>query len=115
MTQKNRALFSVHTTYDGSLALYLEERDAILDLMEDVVDQAELSELDELQAVVRESVKVEGHFERLDTAREEFGDMAIKIAYLTRDEALDLAADIIRAFKFHDVMQEKEQKLRVVK
>ena len=107
MTQRNRALFSVHTTDDGALALYLEEQDAILDLLEDVVGQTELSDLDELQAVGRESYKAEGHFEQLDIARSNFGEMAIKVAYMSRDEALDLAADIIRAFKYHDAMQER--------
>jgi hypothetical protein len=104
---QNRPLFSVHTTDDGSLALYLEEHDAILDLLEDVVGQTELSDLDELQAVGRESYKAEGHFEQLDVARSNFGEMAIKVAFMTRDEALDLAADIIRAFKFHDAIQER--------
>lgn len=103
----NRPLFSVHTTDGGSMALYLEEQDAILDLLEDVVGQTEISDLDELQAVGRESYKAEGHFEQLDVARSNFGEMAIKVAYMTRDEALDLAADIIRAFKFHDAMQER--------
>lgn len=103
----SRPLFSVHTTDAGSMALYLEEHDAILDLLEDVVGQTELSHLDELQASVNEYYKAPGHFEQLDIARNNFGDMAIKIAYMTRDEALDLAADIIRAFKLHDALQEK--------
>lgn len=114
---KPRNLFSIHTTDHGSLALYLEEQDAIKDLLEDVVGQAEISDLDELQAVGRESYKVDGHFERLDNARDLFGEMAIKIAYMTRDEALDLAADIIRAFKLYDVMKDKGSfpELKVVK
>jgi hypothetical protein len=115
---KSRNLFSIHTTDHGSLALYLEEQDAIKDLLEDVVGQTEISDLDELQAVCRESYKVEGHFESLDNARDNFDEMAVKIAYMTRDEALDLAADIIRAFKLYDVMQEKSNsfpELKVVK
>lgn len=104
----SRPLFSIHTTDSGSLALYLEEHDAILDLLEDVVGQTELSDLDELQAVVNESYKVEGHFEQLDVARSNFGEMAIKIAYMTREEALDLAGDIIRAFKLYDVMKQEK-------
>lgn len=117
MTQQNRGLFSVHTTDGGSMALYLQEHDAILDLLEDVVGQTELSDLDSLQAVVNESYKAEGHFEQLDVARSNFGEMAIKIAYMSRDEALDLAADIIRAFKFHDAMQERSSypELKAVK
>lgn len=117
MTQQNRALFSVHTTEDGSLALYLEEQDAILDLLEDVVGQTNLSDLDELQATGRESYKAEGHFERLDNARSNFEQMAVKVAYMTRDEALDLAADIIRAFKFYDAIKERSSypELKAVK
>jgi hypothetical protein len=108
MTQQNRALFSIHTTAQGSVAIYLEEQDAIKDLLEDVVGQTEILDLDELQATGRESVKTEGHFERLDNARDAFAELAIKVAHLSREEALDLAADIIRAIKFHDVMTEKE-------
>ena len=107
MTQQNRALFSIHTTASGSVAIYLEEQDAIKDLLEDVVGQTEILDLDELQATGRESVKTEGHFERLDNARDAFAELAIKVAHLSREEALDLAADIIRAIKFHDVMTEK--------
>ena len=107
MTQKNRDLFSIHTTDDGSVAIYLEEQDAIKDLLEDIVGQTEILDLDELQATGRESYKAEGHFERLDNARDAFDELAVKLAYLSREEALDLAADIIRAIKFYDVMREK--------
>lgn len=103
----SRPLFSIHTTDDGSLALYLEEQDAIVDMLEDVVGQTEISDLDELQAVCRESYKAEGHFESLDIARSNFQEMAVKIAYMTRDEALDLASDIIRAFKLYDALKER--------
>ena len=115
---KTRNLFSIHTTDQGSIALYLEEQDAIKDLLEDVVGQTEISNLDELQGIGRESVKADGHFERLDNARDNFDEMAVKIAYMTRDEALDLAADIIRSFKFYDIMKEKTNafpELKVVK
>lgn len=108
MSEKVRNLFSVHTSANGSVALYLEEQDAIKDLLEDIVGQTEILDLDELQATGRESVKTEGHFKRLDNARDAFDELAVKIAYLSREEALDLAADIIRAIKFHDVMTEKE-------
>lgn len=107
MTQKNRDLFSIHTTDDGSVAIYLEEQDAIKDLLEDIVGQTEILDLDELQATGRESYKTEGHFKRLDNARDAFDELAVKLAYLSREEALDLAADIIRAIKFYDVMREK--------
>jgi hypothetical protein len=107
MTQKNRDLFSIHTTDDGSVAIYLEEQDAIKDLLEDIVGQTEILDLDELQTTGRESYKAEGHFQRLDNARDAFDELAVKLAYLSREEALDLAADIIRAIKFYDVMREK--------
>lgn len=103
----NRPLWSIHTTDSGSVALYLEEQDAILDMLEDVVGQTDILNLDSLQAVVNESYKAEGHFKQLDIARSDFNEMAVKVAYMTRDEALDLAADIIRAIRLHDVMQEK--------
>lgn len=103
----SRPLFSLHTTDDGSVAIYLEERDAVLDLLEDVVGQTDISDLDDLQASSTGSYKREGYFENLERARSEFGEMAVKIAHLSRDEALDLAADIIRSIKLHDVMKEK--------
>lgn len=108
MTQTPRNIFSIHTTVNGSVAIYMEEQDAVKDLLEDIVGQTEINDLDELQATGRQSVKAEGHFERLDNARDAFDELAVRIAQLSREEALDLAADIIRAIKFHDVMTEKQ-------
>jgi hypothetical protein len=58
MSRVRDPLFSVHTTDSGKICLYLEERDACVDLVEDVVGQVDLSCLDELQAANRTSYKV---------------------------------------------------------
>ncbi len=39
------SLFSVHTATDGAITIYLEEADANLNLLEDIVEQVELQAL----------------------------------------------------------------------
>ena len=39
-------LFSIHTHSDGRIALYLEEQDAVKDLVQDIVGAYELDDLD---------------------------------------------------------------------
>jgi len=43
------SLFSVHTATDGAIAVYLEEADANLDLLEDIVEQVPLLNLARLR------------------------------------------------------------------
>ena len=119
MSRVRDPLFSVHTTDSGKICLYLEEQDACIDLVEDVVSQVELESLDELQAANRTSFKAEGYVEQLDQARAEMPDMAILLAVMSEDEAYNLCQDIITSIKKRrvfnaDEMSTKVTKLRVV-
>ena len=119
MSRVRDPLFSVHTTDAGSICLYLEERDACIDLVEDVVGQVDLNCLDELQGANRVSYKAEGYAEQLDQAREEMPEMALRIAIMSEDEAYNLCQDIITSIKKRrvfnaDEMSAKVAKLRVV-
>lgn len=99
-------LFSIHTTDDGAVALYLEEQDAIKDVLEDVVGQWDYILLGELQGSVNASIKSEDYFENLERTRSNFEQGAIKLASMTETEALILAEDLIRAVKFGRIGRE---------
>jgi len=99
-------LFSIHNHSDGSIALYLEEQDAVKDMLEDVVGSFDSVMLMELQSVCAESVKAEGHFDRLEMARENLGEGAPLLCNMTEQEALILAEDLIRAVKFARIGRE---------
>jgi hypothetical protein len=112
-------LFSVHTTDSGKVCLYLEEQDACLDVVEDVLNFNEINELDELKGAAFASLKEEGAVERLDRARANLPEMALKIAVMSEDEAFNLCQDIISSIKKRrifnaDEMATKVQKLRLV-
>jgi hypothetical protein len=120
MTKYRDPLFSVHTTDNGTVVLYLEEQDAVVDLASDVVSFFELRDLDELQAANRRNLRDEGAVEALDKARDAMPDAAILIASMTEDEAFNLCQDIITSIKKRrifdaDEMATKVAKLRVVK
>jgi hypothetical protein len=119
MSRVRDPLFSVHTTDSGKICLYLEEQDACIDLVEDVVGQVEINDLDELQAANRTSFKAEDYVEQLDQARDEMPQMALRIAVMSEDEAYNLCQDIITSIKKRrifnaDEMSTKVAKLRVV-
>lgn len=99
-------LFSVHTHSDGSIALYLEEQDAVKDLVQDVVGAYELDDLDLLRHSADRSVKAENYFEHLDAARDELTENAPLLCNMSEQEALILAEDLIRAVKFARIGRE---------
>lgn len=99
-------LFSVHTHSDGRIALYLEEQDAVKDLVQDVVGAYELDDLDLLRHSADRSVKSEGYFEHLDNARDNLSENAPLLCNMTEQEALILAEDLIRAVKFARIGRE---------
>lgn len=108
-------LFSVHIKADGEFTIYLEEQDANLDLLEDVLDQVnivDLAGLKEFGSV--ESLKNENGAGRLDAVRGAFPQLATRIANLTADEALDLAEKLIMGVKVAKTLQNKT-KLELVK
>jgi hypothetical protein len=120
VTKMRDPLFSVHTTDQGKVILYLEEQDAVVDLASDVVGYFELRDLDELQAANRRNLRDEGAVEALDRARDAMPDAAILIASMSEDEAFNLCQDIISSIKKRrifdaDEMATRVAKLRVVK
>ena len=99
-------LFSVHTHSDGHIALYLEEQDAVKDLVQDVVGAYGLADLDQLQGAADRSVKVDGYFEALDDARDNLAENAPLLCNMSEQEALILAEDLIRAVKLARIDRE---------
>jgi hypothetical protein len=99
-------LFSIHNHSDGHIALYLEEQDAVKDLVQDVVSAYSLSDLAELRGAADRSVKVDLYFENLDAARDELTENAPLVCNMTEKEALILAEDLIRAVKFARISRE---------
>lgn len=95
-------LFSVHGN-EGRLAIYLEERDAVLDLLEETgreVDSAYIADLAVYGKV--ENLKTPEGFDRYAKHREQLDPTAILIASMDTNEALNLAEQIlitVRAMK----------------
>ena len=106
--QAREPLFSVHTHSDGHIALYLEEQDAVKDLVQDVVGAYPLDDLDLLKHSADRSVKAENYFEHLDNARENLEQHAPLLCNMSEQEALILAEDLIRAVKFARVGREAQ-------
>lgn len=112
-------LFSVHTTDSGKVCLYLEEQDACIDVVEDVLNFNSMKDLDALKGVAFASLKEDGVVEALDRARADLPEMALKIAIMSEDEAFNLCQDIISSIKKRrifnaDEMASKVAKLRLV-
>jgi len=112
-------LFSVHTTGVGAVCLYLEEQEACVDLVEDVLNFNSIDNLDALKGASSASLKEDGVVEALDRARNDLPEMALKIAIMTEDEAFNLCQDIITSIKKRrlfnaDEMATKVAKLRLV-
>jgi glyoxylase-like metal-dependent hydrolase (beta-lactamase superfamily II) len=99
-------LFSIHTHSDGHIALYLEEQDAVKDLVQDVVGSYPLDDLDLLRGAADRSIKADDYFEALDSARDNLGENAPLLCNMTEQEALVLAEDLIRAVKFARISRE---------
>jgi hypothetical protein len=110
-------LFSIHNHSDGHIAIYLEEQDAVKDLVQDIVGAYVLDDLDLLRGAANRSVKSEGYFENLDSARDNLGENAPLLCNMTEKEALILAEDLIRAVKFgrmSRIVQNEYPTLKVV-
>lgn len=108
-------LFSVHAGIDGQFGLYLEEQDANLDMLEDVLDQVsivDLSGLKESNSVP--FLKDIDAATRLDRVRAGMPPVVAKIAHLTEAEALTLAEQLIMTVKEARVIRQKA-KLELVK
>jgi len=108
-------LFSVYTTDSGKVCLYLEEQDACIDVVEDVLNFNSMENLDALKGVAFASLKEDGVVEALDKARANLPDMALKIAVMTEDEAYNLCQDIISSIKKRRIFKEDEMAIKVAK
>jgi hypothetical protein len=106
MRTTREPLFSVHTHSSGAIALYLEEQDAVKELVQDIVGAYEVSDLDFLKATAAEHYKSEFYFENLESARQNLPDNAPLLCNMSEDEALVLAEDLVRAVKLARISRE---------
>jgi len=96
------SLFSVHGN-EGRLAIYLEERDAVLDLIEETGKEVHPDYIADLADYGKiENLKTEEGFDRYSKHRDKLDTTVLLIANMSQDEALTLAEQIlitVRAIK----------------
>lgn len=110
------SLFSVHNASDGSVVVYLEEQDANLDLLEDVVCQVPLLALSRLAEHSRlETINSEVATRLLDKVRSQLPDVTVRLASMSEDEAMALAEQLVLAVNFARAVAGKPLKLELVK
>jgi hypothetical protein len=111
MTLDRRPLFSVHTNGEGRIALYLEEQDAVLDLLEEAGKEANGDYIAAL-AKAGKGVKLSTDIGWLEyeQMRQLLPATVLLIASMTENEALDLAQDIVR-----NVAARRTPRLEIVK
>lgn len=110
------SLFSVHNAVDGSLVIYLEETDANLDLLEDLVAQVPLFHI----AQVRDhshpsSIKEAGSLAMIEKVRQKVPSFVTRIAAMSEDEAVALAQQLVEAVAFARAIDGRPVKLELVK
>lgn len=107
-----RPLFSVHTNDEGRLALYLEEQDAVLDLLEETGKEANGDYIAALHraAHINQVSGDSSNWLEYDKLRQVLPATVLLIAYMTENEALDLAQDIVRT-----VAARRSPRLEIVK
>jgi hypothetical protein len=110
-------LFSVHNALNGDVVIYLEERDANLDLVEDVVTQVPMGSIQAINALSGLDLKSIESARLMDKARSAVPDLAIKLASMSESEALTLAEQLITAVKYARAMRSQPlaTKLELVK
>jgi hypothetical protein len=95
-------LFSVHGN-EGRLALYLEENNAVLDLIEETGKEVHADYIADLAVYGRvENLKTEEGFDTYSKHRDKLDPTVLLIAMMSEDEALTLAEQIlitVRAMK----------------
>lgn len=102
---------------NGEFVIYLEERDAALDLLEDVVGEVPLRLLEGIQSLILHDLKSIESARLMDKARSAVPDLTIKLASISESEALTLAEQLITAVKFARAMRSQPvtTKLELVK
>jgi hypothetical protein len=110
-------LFSVHNALNGDVVIYLEERDANCDLIEDVVTQVPMGSIQAINALSGIDLKSIESAQLMDKARSAVPDLAIKLASVSESEALTLAEQLITAVKYARAMRSQPltTKLELVK
>ena len=102
MTNYRDALFSVHGN-EGRMAIYLEERDAVLDLVEETGREVHADYIADLAVYGKiENLKSSEGFDRYTKHRDKLDPTVLLIASMDIDEALNLAEQIlltVRAMK----------------
>ena len=95
-------LFSVHGN-EGRLAIYLEEQDAVLDLIEETGNEVHPDYIADLTIYGKmENLKTEEGFDRYSKHRNKLDPTVLLLANMSQDEALNLAEQIlitVRAMK----------------
>ena len=88
-------LFSVHGN-EGRLALYLEENNAVLDLIEETGKEVHADYIADLAVYGRvENLKTEEGFNTYSKHRDKLDPTVLLIAMMSEDEALTLAEQIL--------------------
>lgn len=106
-------LFTVHNSLNGDLAIYLEERDAALDLIEDVLAGVPISHLKAIEALLITNLRASDAARALDKARAAVPDLALKLASISESEALTLADQLITAVKYGRAMRSEPQTVKL--
>jgi hypothetical protein len=106
-------LFAVHGN-EGRLAIYLEEQDAVLDLIEETgreVHPDYIADLTDYGKV--ENLKTEEGFDRYTKHRNKLDETVLLIAMMSQEEALTLAQQILTTVR--EIKEEKSPRLELVK
>jgi hypothetical protein len=92
-------LFSVHGN-EGRLAIYLEEQDAVVDLIEETGKEVHPDYIADLADYGKiENLKTEEGFDRYSKHRDKLDPTVLLIANMSQDEALTLAEQILIAVR----------------
>jgi hypothetical protein len=112
MSPDRRPLFSVHNNDAGKIALYLEEQDAVLDLLEETGKEANGDYIAALHraAHINNISNDDSNWLEYDKMRQLLPATVLLIASMTENEALDLAQDIVR-----NVAARRTPRLEIVK
>lgn len=88
-------LFSVHGN-EGRVSIYIEEDDAVLDLLEDVGREVDSRFIEDLVIYGRmANIKTPDGLEQYLKHRNQLHTVSLRIATMSTDEALDLAQQIL--------------------
>jgi hypothetical protein len=110
------SLFSIHNASDGSIVLYLEEPEANLDLLEDVMAQVPMFHLARLRDHSGiDSMKSLDAARLLDKVRQSVPDCVVKVAQMSEGEALALAQALIDSVKFARAVAGRPVALELIK